>query len=435
MSFEFSRIRLVAFREWSQRVRQRSFLVTTSVMVAVILALVLAPTVISAILGDNGGGSSAAEVLVANQTELGSVVDDLNAFTTDAGLTEQVVFQPGSADVGPETLIRDEEADGVLTVRRGGDGALSFVYTNEDGELDQAASLVYSAAGELTLRESLIRAGLDAEQARQIQTVPQIAMESTEGEAAGADDTEQGFRYAIAYGSALVMYMVVLIYGMWVAQGVVEEKSTRIMEIMINAATPTDLMFGKVIGIGLAGLTQLLPMLIVAAIGLLSQQWLADTLDVTGIDFSGVDFGLISVTLVVFFLTYFLLGFLLYAALYAGVGSLVSRQEDVQTIMTPMTMAAVLGFFGAIFTLSAPDSTLAQVVSIVPFTSPMAMVPRILLGDPASWEIALSIVLLAVTAVLAVMLAGRIYRMGVLMYGQKPSLRVIFRRDMVSAAR
>ncbi len=435
MSFEFSRIRLVAFREWSQRVRQRSFLVTTSVMVAVILALVLAPTVISAILGDNGGGSSAAEVLVANQTELGSVVDDLNAFTTDAGLTEQVVFQPGSADVGPETLIRDEEADGVLTVRRGGDGALSFVYTNDDGELDQAASLVYSAAGELTLRESLIRAGLDAEQARRIQTVPQITMESTEGEAAGADDTEQGFRYAIAYGSALVMYMVMLIYGMWVAQGVVEEKSTRIMEIMINAATPTDLMFGKVIGIGLAGLTQLLPMLIVAAIGLLSQQWLADTLDVTGIDFSGVDFGLISVTLVVFFLTYFLLGFLLYAALYAGVGSLVSRQEDVQTIMTPMTMAAVLGFFGAIFTLGAPDSTLAQVVSIVPFTSPMAMVPRILLGEPATWEIALSIVLLAVTAVLAVMLAGRIYRMGVLMYGQKPSLRVIFRRDMVSAAR
>ncbi|MDQ3612868.1 MAG: ABC transporter permease, partial [Chloroflexota bacterium] len=102
---------------------------------------------------------------------------------------------------------------------------------------------------------------------------------------------------------------------------------------------------------------------------------------------------------------------------------------------TPMTMAAVLGFFGAIFTLGAPDSTFAQVVAIVPVTSPMTMVPRILLGNPAPWEIALSIGLLAAAAVLAVMLAARIYRMGVLMYGQNPSLRVIFSRDRISAAR
>lgn len=435
MSLDPQRIRLVASREWSQRIKQRSFLVTTAIMMVATIALVLAPVTISAIFGDDDDGSSAAEVLVLNQTDLQDAVADLNTFAEDGGLSDQVRFDEGPADSEAETLVRDGDADGVLTVTRGEGDALAFEYMNQDGQVDQSAALVYSAANELTLRDSLAQAGLDAGQADQVQTVAQVTMVSAEGDASSSDINEDNFRYAIAYGSALIMYMVVLIYGMWVSQGVVEEKSSRIMEIMINAARPNELMFGKVIGIGLAGLTQMLPLLLVVVIGLLSQQWLADTLGATGIDFTGIDFGAISLEWIVYFLIYFLLGFLLYAALYAGVGSLVSRQEDVQTVQTPMTMAAVLGFFGAIFTLGAPDSTFAQVVAIVPVTSPMTMVPRILLGNPAPWEIALSIGLLAVTAVFAVLLAARIYRMGVLMYGQNPSLRVIFSRDRIAAAR
>lgn len=435
MNVDLQRIRLVAAREWSQRIKQRSFLVTTAIMMVLTIALVLAPVTISAIFGDDEGGPSAAEVLVLNQADLQDAVADLNTFADDGGLGDQVLFEEGPIDAEAETLVQDGDADGVLTVTRGEGDALAFEYTNEDGLVDQSAALVYSAANELTLRDSLAQAGLDAGQVDQVQTVAQVTMMSAEGDTTSSDITEDNFRYAIAYGSALIMYMVVLIYGMWVSQGVVEEKSSRIMEIMINAARPNELMFGKVIGIGLAGLTQMLPLLIVVAVGLLSQQWLAETLDATGIDFTGIDFGAISLEWIVFFLIYFLLGFLLYAALYAGVGSLVSRQEDVQTVQTPMTMAAVLGFFSAIFTLGAPDSTFAQVVAIVPMTSPMTMVPRILLGNPAPWEIALSIGLLAVTAVFAVLLAARIYRMGVLMYGQNPSLRVIFSRDRIAAAR
>jgi ABC-2 type transport system permease protein len=252
---------------------------------------------------------------------------------------------------------------------------------------------------------------------------------------ADADDTEQGFRYGVAYASALVMYMAVMVYGLWVAQGVVEEKSSRIMEIMINAARPTELMFGKIVGIGLAGLTQLVPVLLIAGIGLFSQERLADALGVEGGGFAGIDFGALSVELVGYFLIYFLLGFMLYAALYAGIGSLVSRQEDVSTATTPMTFAVVIGFFAAIYTLGAPDSLVARVVSIVPLTSPMTMVPRVMLGDPQPWEIGLSVALLLVTVWLAGLLAARIYRMGVLMYGQRPSLKVIFKRDMITAAR
>ena len=435
MNVNFSRIWLIARREISEKITQRSFIISTAVMVVVVLALVLAPVVLSAIFGDDDGGSTADQVVVVNQAEVDNLVGSLNDFAALAGFSERVTFSEGAADLDVEAAVTDGDADGVLTVTRGDDDALAFQYTNEDAELDEAAVVTQAAAGELTLQDNLERLGVDAEQAREVRTMPNITLQAADGGSESAEDTEEGFRYAIAYASALVMYMVVLIYGMWVAQGVVAEKNSRIMEIMVNAARPTELMYGKIIGIGLAGLMQLLPILAVAGIGLYSQQALADALDVTGIDFSGIDFGAISVTLVGFFLVYFLLGFLLYAALYAGVGSLVDRQEDVQTVMTPMTFAIVIGFFAAIFTLSAPDSMVARVASIVPFTSPMAMVPRILLGDPATWEIVLSIVLLVAAGYLAVVLAARIYRMGVLMYGQKPSLKVVFQRDTIRAAR
>lgn len=435
MNLDVSRIWLIARREIREKIRQRSFIISTAVMVVVVLALVLAPVVISAIFGDDDDGSSADRVLVVNEAGVDDLVATLNDFAAMAGFGDRVSYAEASADLVAQEAINGGDADGVLNVTRGEDDALAFRYTNEDGELNEAAVVTQAAAGELTLQDSLARLGVDAEQARQVRTLPDITLEGIDGGSSSSEDTEEGFRYAIAYGSALVMYMVVLIYGMWVAQGVVAEKSSRIMEIMVNAARPTELMFGKIIGIGLAGLMQLLPILAVAGIGLYSQQTLADALDVTGIDFSGIDFGAISVTLVGFFLLYFLLGFLLYAALYAGVGSLVDRQEDVQTVMTPMTFAIVIGFFAAIFTLSAPDSMVARVASIVPFTSPMAMVPRILLGDPATWEILLSIALLVLAGYLAVVLAARIYRMGVLMYGQKPSLKVIFQRDTIRAAR
>jgi ABC-2 type transport system permease protein len=431
MRIDFSRVWLIARREWFQKIRQRPFVIATAVQLVVVLALILAPPVITKVFGDSGG-ASADTVAVRNESDRQGIVDDLNGWVTSAGLGEQVRFEAADAGAEPAKLL-DVDADGVLTVTRADDGSLAFAYANQDGEQNQTALLTQAAVGEVALQDNLTRLGISAEDARQVRAVPQMSITGTDANA--ADDTEQGFRYGVAYVSALVMYMAVMVYGLWVAQGVVEEKSSRIMEIMINAARPTELMFGKIVGIGLAGLTQLLPVLLVAGIGLFSQERLADALGVEGGNFAGIDFGALSVELVGFFLLYFLLGFLLYAALYAGIGSLVSRQEDVSTATTPMTFAVVIGFFAAIYTLGAPDSLVARVVSIIPLTSPMTMVPRVLLGDPQPWEIGLSVVLLVVAVWLAGLLAARIYRMGVLMYGQRPSLKVIFKRDMITAAR
>jgi ABC-2 type transport system permease protein len=432
MNLDVARMWLIARREWSQKIRQRPFVIATAVQIVVVLALILAPPVISKVFGDDSD-SSANTVVVLNESDRTGVADSLDAWVNGAGLDGQVRYEAGEKGADPVKLLKGD-ADGVLTVSTADNGALAFSYMNDDGDQDQTAMLTQAAVGDLALQDNLVRLGVDAEQARQVRAVPQMAIAGT-GSGSAVDDTEQGFRYGVAYVSALVMYMAVMVYGLWVAQGVVEEKSSRIMEIMINAARPTELMFGKVIGIGLAGLTQLVPVLLIGGIGLLSQARLADALGVEGGSFTGIDFGALSVKLVSFFLIYFLLGFLLYAALYAGVGSLVSRQEDVSTATTPMTFAVVIGFFAALYTLGSPDSMVAKVVAIFPLTSPMSMVPRVVLGDPAPWEIGLSIALLALTGYLAVMLAARIYRMGVLMYGQRPSLKVIFQRDTISAAR
>lgn len=431
MSVDFSRVWLIAKREWFQKIKQRPFLIATIVQIVVVLALILAPPIITKVFGDDGG-SSADTVIVRNTSDDTGIVDELNATVTSAGLGEQIRFEAGDANADPARLL--DNADGVLTVSRAGDGSLAFAYVNDDGDQNQTVLLTRAAVSDLALEDNLTRLGLSAEEAQQVRATPQMDVASAGGEAA-TDDTEQGFRYGVAYVSALVMYMAVMVYGLWVAQGVVEEKSSRIMEIMINAARPTELMFGKVIGIGLAGLTQLLPVLVIGGIGLFSQERLADALGVEGGSFSGIDFGALSVELVGFFLLYFLFGFMLYAALYAGIGSLVSRQEDVSTATTPMTFAVVIGFFAALYTLGSPDSLVAQVVSIFPLTSPMSMVPRVLLGNPATWEIVLSVVLLVVAVYLAGLLAARIYRIGVLMYGQRPSLKAVFKRDMISAAR
>jgi ABC-2 type transport system permease protein len=435
MNIDVSNIKLIAMREWSQKVRERSFVIITAIQVAVVLALVLAPTVISAIFGDDNNGERVAIVQVVDGSNSNDTVSALQDYVTRFGQQDQVEYALATDD-DPTNVLDQDGVDGVLDVTRDGSGTLSFVYTNDDGDYDQAAVVTYSAIASLSLEDSLNQAGIEGPDVDRILAPPQVTVQSVSGESAASNEaTEDNFRYGVAYVSAVALYMVMLIYGMWVAQGVVVEKSSRIMEIMVNATSPTDLMFGKIIGIGMAGLTQVVPMLLVAGIGLVSQRWLADLLNVTGINLGGIDFGTLSVTLVTFFLIYFLLGFLLYASLYAGVGSLVSRQEDIQTVMTPLTFAVIAGFFGALFTLGAPDSMVARVIAIIPFTSPMAMVPRILLGDPDAWEIALSIALLAVSAYLAVILAARTYRMGVLMYGQKPSLKVIFQRDTIRTAR
>jgi ABC-2 type transport system permease protein len=279
---------------------------------------------------------------------------------------------------------------------------------------------------------------------------------STKNIGDGGQEQESNAGIATIIGSVagVLMFMFIMIYGAQVMRGVIEEKTSRIIEVIISSVRPFQLMMGKIIGIALVGLTQFLLWIVLTfAISSVATQLLVDKQDVKkiasaqiqqklpqGIDkstvaiptdddsfaaiqkgLSGIEFGkIISV-----FLFFFLGGYLFYSALYAAIGSAVDNETETQQFMLPVMMPLLLGYALSLSVVNSnPHGSLSFWLSIIPFTSPIAMVVRMPYGVPG-WELALSAVLLIIGFVATVWLAGKIYRVGILMYGKKTSYKEI----------
>ncbi|MGI8405300.1 MAG: ABC transporter permease [Thermomicrobiales bacterium] len=413
---------------------QRSFRIVTLVQVLIILVGACIPTIIAR-FSDNS--VSETHIVVVDQSH-SSVAEHLAPYFSTAGNApgiDKIVIDPSTTTADQEReQVNSGKIDGLIVATRDGAGHLGFTYETKSGDNDTTAQRVYAAASTLSVQDRLSQGGVSAEEYSRATTPPAVNLQATDT-SGSKDGAATGARYAVGFAFAILMFMAIMLYGQWVAQGVVEEKSSRIMEIMINAATPRDLLAGKVIGIALAGFTQLVPMLLVGGIAFAAQPRLADALGVKNESITSIDFSSISVTAISAFLVFFIIGFALYASLFASVGSLVSRQEEVSQAVAPLTTFMMVGYLGAIFTVSAPDSIVARVLSIFPLTATFTMVMRIVVGHPAVWEIALSVGLLIIAAIVGIMFAARVYRVGVLMYGQKPSWKAVFKSNVVQAAR
>jgi len=434
---DLTRIRLIAMREWWTRLRQRSYQLTTLFQVVLIVLGACIPAIIAIVADDDG--PSRSTIVVADGTNA-NVVARLqpHAGGDDALPGGNLDFRAsdGDGDAAREA-VNDGAADGALIVTRDDGGDLAFTYVNEAGESTAVVERIYAGVAAIALEDRLARSGIPAAEFEAAIAPPAFSIQGLDpaGVTGATEAVDEGPQLAIAFVFTILMFLAIMLYGTWVAQGVVEEKSSRIMEIMVNAATPRDLLAGKVLGIGLAGLTQLLPMLLLGGVAFALQRRIVEAFGGDVDRLPNIDFGATSVTAIGWFLVYFLLGYILYSAMYAALGSLVSRQEEVSQAVSPMMTLMFVGYFGSIFTIGAPDSVVARVLSIIPFTSPFVMVPRLVSGDPATWEVVLSLVLLAVTLVLAILFAARVYRIGVLLYGQKPSWRAVFSRSLERAAR
>ncbi|HSO77570.1 MAG TPA: ABC transporter permease [Bacteroidales bacterium] len=270
-------------------------------------------------------------------------------------------------------------------------------------------------------------------------------------------ETSTGIAMALAYISGFLMYMLVFMFGSQVMRGVIEEKTSRIVEVIISSVKPVQLMMGKIIGIALVGLTQftiwiLLTVAIVSVVktNVLSKETMeqmqqlpqslsqADqaipgaTAAMTTDQLSEFEelfasamnqrWGLIIFT----FLFYFITGYLLYASLFAAIGSAVDNETETQQFMLPVTIPIILGLIVAMGTMQNPESSISFWFSIIPLTSPIVMVARIPFDVPY-WEIALSMALMLVTIIGTIWMAARIYRTGILMYGKKTSYREIWK--------
>lgn len=264
--------------------------------------------------------------------------------------------------------------------------------------------------------DSLIFAGVEPEKAMEIVSTPvEYKAESLE--------KDQVMNFFYAYIMIFALYIVIVLYGQLVATNVASEKSSRAMELLITSAKPTNMMFGKVLSACLAGLTQL-----VAIFGsaLLFFKLNKDYWDGNEIAAMLLD---IPSDLVGFMIMFFLLGFFIYAFLFGAVGSLASKVEDVNTMVTPIMLTFVFALYAVIFSMSSGNvsSTLMKFCSFFPFTSPMSMFTRIALSSVPVHEIIISVVILIVSIVGVGFISAKIYRMGVLLYGKPPKIKEVIK--------
>jgi ABC-2 type transport system permease protein len=282
------------------------------------------------------------------------------------------------------------------------------------------------------------------------------------GEAGKTTETSQGIAMALAYISGFMMYMLVFMFGVQVMRGVIEEKTSRVVEVIVSSVKPVQLMMGKIIGIALVGLTQFMiwVLLTIGAVTVLKTTVLKKT-DMTEITQNMTQNVMVqnqvpaptdqaaqtaqnspqlaeinrlfdnamnqNWLLIIFaFIFYFITGYLLYASVFAAIGSAVDNETETQQFMLPVTIPIILGLIVAMGTMQNPESPLSFWFSIIPLTSPIVMMARIPFVVPA-WQIVLSMGLMVITFIAFVWMAAKVYRTGILMYGKKSSWKEILK--------
>ena len=263
----------------------------------------------------------------------------------------------------------------------------------------------------------LAESGLDAVLVRNLMKSTEVKTFKVGGK--GAKQESGGAAFGITYALVLILYMALILYGTFVMTSVIEDKNSRVIEVIVASVKPHQFMAGKIIGTGAAGLTQFFVWVIFTALastyGMVVARQFAPQI-------SNFPIPSISIWVYVAFLLFFLLGYFLYSTLYAMVGSMVNSLQESQNLQWPVMSFLIIGMLMMMGIIKNPDSTLAVVLSLIPFFTPLLMFLRIAVGAAPLWQVVLSIVIMFVTIWGLVIIAGRIFRVGILMYGKRPTL-------------
>ncbi len=380
-------VRLVAAREVSSRIRDKNFIVSSLVIIVLLLGL-LAFQVVA------GSGDSGSRLgIVGDDGRLGAAVQ---AQAEAVGVDVEVVDYTDEA--AARAAVEDEEVDGVLL--DGAGPAPELLVTGRDATLE---ALVGGAVSGVAISDRLLEAGVD------LQSLPEVAVTPL----GGSDD--DGQRVVVAVIGVVVLYGLLLLFAQFVAQGVVEEKSSRVVELLLATMRPWQLLAGKILGLGLLGLGQIV---VIGVVGVTA----ALALDV--VEVPGEVIGTV-VTVV----AWFVLGYAFYASVFAVAASLVSRQEDLGSVLTPASMLLIVGFVVSVQAAGDPGGTLATVTSFVPGMSPLVMPVRQAAAEAALWEVALAVVLMLLAIALAVRLGGRVYAGALLRTSGRTRIREALRAE------
>ena len=434
-----SAIGIIIGREFRERVMKKSFIIST----------ILTPLLMVGIMV----GTSFIMATNVGEAKHIAVVDRSGVIAPSLTSTDVIIYEP--TDRTPEELRAE-----------GDEQMYGFLVIGEDIVENPSNVSLYSYSTSTMEVESAIARDIEEviEQHRlkayDIENLPQI-MEEVEADVTlrsyklGEEDEEDKesssvLAFGLSYIFGFVMYIFVIIYGSMVMQGVIEEKSGKVLEVMVATVRPYQLMMGKILGIASVAVLQFVIWIVIIFVGgTVVMQFMmpselvesaaaisAGTADMAAMEGAGVDPEMAAMLanatdigfLVRFFgsfLLYFLGGYLLYAAMFAAVGSAVDNVQDAQQFQTPITMPIIIGFIVMMFAMKEPHAPLSVWCSMIPFTSPIVMMARLPFDVPM-WELALSLVILAASFAVMVWIAAKIYRIGIFMHGRKPSYKELW---------
>jgi ABC-2 type transport system permease protein len=384
--------RLVARREFVERGRDRSFRISTGVTMAFLIGFILVASL-------TGG---------TKNYDVGVVGSDADASVKLAQATARVLgftitIRPYDTAAGADAAVRDGAVDAAFV-----DGAI-VVKSNRP---DQLVAALQVSTQQQEIRKALAAQGLTDQQISDALSRPAPPVRSLE-----PVKSQRGQAAIVAFVGVLALYGQLFAYGYWVASGVVEEKSSRIIEVLLATIRPSQLLRGKILGIGALGLCQLIAIAITGIAVAIA----------TGV----LSFPAGAALAAVYVVIWFLLGFFFYASLFAVAGAVVSRQEDLQATITPLSLVIVASFIVGVQAVQNPTSTLAAVASMVPFSAPLTMPSRMVLGQASIPAALLSAALTIAGALALIPVATRAYSRAVLQSG-RVKLRDAFRRDRVA---
>lgn len=392
----------VARREFIERARSRVFIITLVALSGLVIAGFAALSFIS------GGEDEPMPLGVAGDSPEG-IVQDIEAAALF--LDERVEVTEFESVEAAEGAITDEEVDAVLV-----DGD-TIVALNDPSSA--ATSVLTAAANGAARRATAEELGLSPDDVASLVAPIEISVTELDppepGEGDPGEDAETAARMVASFFAAIVLLTTIMMFGQYVAMGIVEEKQNRVVEVVLAKIRTTSLLIGKVLGIGALGLLQVTALGSAAVIGLVVVP--LDNIDVP-------DLTSIGVAAVFWLIFWFVLGYLVYSFLYATLGATISRQEDLQSVAFIPALAIMPGYFIVTIGISSGgESTIVKWASLVPLWSPIVMPFRINLGAAAVWEIAVAIVLALLTIAALVFVGARVYRGAALRTGAKVSLR------------
>jgi ABC-2 type transport system permease protein len=413
------KIWLIIKREYLVRVRKKAFIVMTIVGPLLMAALMIVPT------------------YLANETqELRTIAieEDGFEFTNQIENTDFLHFSKIPTEEA--TLLKNDFSESNYYALLYIEGDHFTLYSNQQISLT-VSKAIENQLEQIIEHQKLKAAGIDLTILSEAQSTVHITTKIITEDGSTTNSKAEA-SMGIGFICGILIYMFIFMYGTMVMRGVIEEKTSRIVEVIISSVKPFQLMMGKILGVALVGLTQFaLWILLTIAIASVAELMFMDASSMTTelnstqqsillSELSNLTGGINLMQIFVSFIFYFLAGYLMYSSLFAAVGSAVDAEADTQQFVLPITIPLILAFILIQPIMENPDGPLAFWMSIIPFTSPVIMMVRLPFGV-ANWELALSMGVLILSFVLTTYLAGKIYRTGILMYGKKTSYKELWK--------